>query len=224
MEEIKFCPHCSHPNKGDNRYCENCGKELDNSSFSIDSNQTQTIDTSLPEVEKDNIVNLNYSQTLRRALFINPIPFFSSFIFLLFILGDVVLTYFLNDRTISYSTIWGFVFLGIDLLYLANCLIISPLRSMNFTKKCAVSFYKVGFFKDRIHYQLTLSIQGRDMRSDFILPYKDIIKVKNYKDMMILAFFVQGQVVPFILLKDDKFEKIYSLMKNKIEELSKKKK
>jgi hypothetical protein len=47
---------------------------------------------------------------------------------------------------------------------------------------------------------------------------------KEYKDMMILGFVVQGQLVPICLVKDEFYDRVIALLQSRIDEISTKKK
>lgn len=227
MEEIKFCPHCGHGNKGTSNFCEKCGASLNNEvqnpnnsvpfSSAVPNQATETFNET-PIVEKNTITLLNYSQTLRRNLFINPWPLISGSIFLVFVVASFLITYLL-DSTIDTYFFLNFVFIGLDLFYLFYYLILSPLKTISASKRYNVENYRISFYSDRLRYQLSMNIQGQEIRNDFFMLYKDIFKVKEYKDMLILGFGVQGQIVPLCLLKDEIYDKIIPLLQDKINQL-----
>ena len=70
---------------------------------------------------------------------------------------------------------------------------------------------------------MKMNYKGQEARNDFFLLYKDIYKVKEYKDMMILGFFVNGAMVPICVLKDENYDKTISLMQKRIDEIRNKK-
>ncbi len=227
MEEIKFCPRCGHGNKGTSNFCEKCGASLNNEEINpnkpvtfSNANQNQAAENfnEAPIVEKNTITLLNYSQTLRRNLFINPWPLISGSIFLLFVIVSFLITYFI-DSTIDTYFFLNFIFIGLDLFYLFYYLIVSPLKTISASKKYDVENYRISFYSDRLRYQLSMNIQGQEIRNDFFMLYKDIFKVKEYKDMLILGFGVQGQIVPLCLLKDEIYEKIIPLLQDRINQL-----
>ena len=239
MEEIKFCPHCGQANKGSSNYCEHCGKPLDlneevkempNLSSFEDANNFfdnqinhESPTNEAPIVEKSQYTTLNYSQALRRALFVNPVPLYSGLFFILILIGEIMISYF-SSSEIPSTFYLGLVFIGLDLVYLFMYLIVQPLKSLSMAKHSDVHDYRVSFFKDKLHYQLNLNYRGQELRNDFFLRYIDLFKYKEYKDMMILGFVVQGQLVPLCLVKDEYYDRVISLLQNRLDEISTKKK
>ena len=230
MEEIKFCPHCGHANKGSSNFCEKCGASLNieenpvtSSPFGMDEPQSQTQEpfNDTPVVEKSSYNSLNYSQVLRRNLFLNPWPLLSGGIFLVIALATILINKFLNSSASEYNFyfIINIIMVGLDLLYLFMYLIVSPLKAISNSKKLNVENYHVSFFRDRLHYQLSMKIHGQEFRNDFFLMYHDLCKVKEYKDMMILGFVAQGQLFPMCILKDEYYDKTISLMKDDIDRI-----
>ncbi len=234
MEEIKFCPHCGHPNKGPATICENCGKPLEadvtpsntpdfnnyaeaNDFFDGQTNYESTPNEA-PIVEKSEYNTLNYSQALRRSLFVNPIPLYSSLFFMLILIGEIVISYFASNEIPS-TFYLGLVFISLDLVYLFMYLIVQPLRSLSMAKHCDVHDYRVSFFRDKLHYQLNINYRGQELRNDFFLRYNDLFKYKEYKDMMILGFVVQGQLVPLCLVKDEYYDRVIALLQNRLDEI-----
>lgn len=232
MEEIKFCPRCGHANKGSSHFCENCGAPLDNETQQNNNNDVsiqnpfaqpkQAEFNEKPVIEKTKYQTLNYSQALRSLIFGNPGPLISGSVMFVLLLADVLISYFINDTIDTFTTL-GFIFLGADLLYLFFYLIVSPLRSISMSKHLDVEDFRISFFMDRLRYQMKMNYRGQEARNDFFLLYKDIYKVKEYKDMMILGFFVQGAMVPICVLKDENYEKTISLMQSRIDEIRNKK-
>lgn len=239
MEEIKFCPHCGHPNKGINQFCEKCGQPLENSipsqriqlddfvnEDSLNRNPFKTrddnFDDSHPEVEKTNYHSMNYSQSLRTMLFVNPIPLYIGLVFMLILACDVFIPYFINQKFSTFSII-GIILFFVNLISLFKYLIIDPLASMHNYKQCQIDYYKISFFKDRLHYQMNIIIKGQEMRNDFYLMYADLFKFKEYKDMAILGFVIQGQLIPMAVIKDEYYDSILALLQNRIKEIKGKK-
>ncbi len=233
MEEIKFCPHCGHANKGSSNFCENCGSAL-NAEDNTPQNdfygaepfreETQENFNETPAVEKSSYNPLNYSQVLRRNLFMNPWPLISGSIFFVIAFVTIVINKLLNSEANEYAFyfIINIIMLAIDMLYVFIYLVINPLRAIMNSKKLNVQDYHISFFRDRLHYQLSMNVHGQEFRNDFFLMYKDIFKVKEYKDMMILGFVAQGQLFPLCILKDEYYDRIISLMQDRIDQLSKK--
>ncbi len=227
MEEIKFCPHCGHGNKGTSNFCEKCGASLNNEEINpnnpvtfSNANQNQAMENfnETAIVEKNTITLLNYSQTLRRNLFINPWPLISGSIFLVFVVASLLITYLVDSKVDTYFFL-NFLFIGLDIFYLFYYLIISPLKTISASKKYDVENYRISFYSDRLRYQLSMNIQGQEIRNDFFMLYKDIFKVKEYKDMLILGFGVQGQIVPLCLIKDEIYDKIIPLLQDRINQI-----
>jgi hypothetical protein len=228
MEEIKFCPHCGHANKGTSHFCEQCGARLDNeanpnipnpedSIFSQPkANQPAFNETPIVEKKKYNV--LNFSQTLRRNLFLNPWPLVSGLVLFVLILASLLIDRFLINETDTYTYL-NYIFLGLDIVYLFLYLIVTPLRTMSSSKNVNVENFHISFYRDRLRYELTMNLRGQEMRNDFFLMYHDICRVKEYKDMMILGFAVQGQLVPICLLKDDLYDRIIALMQDRIDQI-----
>ena len=232
MEEIKFCPRCGHANKGSSNFCENCGAPLNSEtnentsyhadqSFSSQASQTASFNET-PVIEKTKYQTLNYSQALRSLLFGNPIPLISGSVMFILLLSDILISYFVTNTIDTFTTL-GFIFLAIDLVYLFFYLIVSPLRSISMSKHLDIEDFRISFFMDRLRYQMKMNYKGQEARNDFFLLYKDIYKVKEYKDMMILGFFVNGAMVPICVLKDENYDKTISLMQKRIDEIRNKK-
>lgn len=232
MEEIKFCPRCGHANKGSSNFCENCGVPLNDEtnentsyhadqSFSSQANQTTSFNET-PVIEKTKYQTLNYSQALRSLLFGNPIPLISGSVMFILLLSDILISYFVTNTVDTFTTL-GFIFLAVDLVYLFYYLIVSPLRSISMSKHLDIEDFRISFFMDRLRYQMKMNYKGQEARNDFFLLYKDIYKVKEYKDMMILGFFVNGAMVPICVLKDENYDKTISLMQKRIDEIRNKK-
>lgn len=232
MEEIKFCPRCGHANKGSSNFCENCGAPLNDEanentsyhadqSFSSQANQTASFNET-PVIEKTKYQTLNYSQALRSLLFGNPIPLISGSVMFILLLSDILISYFVTNTVDTFTTL-GFIFLAVDLVYLFYYLIVSPLRSISMSKHLDIEDFRISFFMDRLRYQMKMNYKGQEARNDFFLLYKDIYKVKEYKDMMILGFFVNGAMVPICVLKDENYDKTISLMQKRIDEIRNKK-
>lgn len=232
MEEIKFCPRCGHANKGSSNFCKNCGAPLNDEtnentlyhadqSFSSQANQTASFNET-PVIEKTKYQTLNYSQALRSLLFGNPIPLISGSVMFILLLSDILISYFVTNTVDTFTTL-GFIFLAVDLVYLFYYLIVSPLRSISMSKHLDIEDFRISFFMDRLRYQMKMNYKGQEARNDFFLLYKDIYKVKEYKDMMILGFFVNGAMVPICVLKDENYDKTISLMQKRIDEIRNKK-
>lgn len=232
MEEIKFCPRCGHANKGSSNFCENCGAPLNDEtnentsyhadqSFSSQANQTASFNET-PVIEKTKYQTLNYSQALRSLLFGNPIPLISGSVMFILLLSDILISYFVTNTVDTFTTL-GFIFLAVDLVYLFYYLIVSPLRSISMSKHLDIEDFRISFFMDRLRYQMKMNYKGQEARNDFFLLYRDIYKVKEYKDMMILGFFVNGAMVPICVLKDENYDKTISLMQKRIDEIRNKK-
>ena len=239
MEEIKFCPHCGHANKGPSNFCEQCGQPLEadqvtktapdfnnyheaNDFFDEQANY-EASPNEAPIVEKSEYNTLNYSQALRRSLFVNPVPLYSGLFFILILVGEILNSYFASSELNS-TFYLGLIFIALDLVYLFMYLVIQPLRSLSMAKHCEVHDYRVSFFRDKLHYQLNINYRGQELRNDFFLRYNDLFKYKEYKDMMILGFVVQGQLVPICLVKDEFYDRVIALLQSRIDEISTKKK
>lgn len=225
MKEIKFCPKCGNMVSEDDIVCSKCGHLLNEEKLFEDENESpkQPIYNSneVPVVEKSTYTCLNYSQALRRNLFISRQPLYVGLIFIAIILAEIFIPYFITG-TLGTISILGFVLIAFNLAFLFNYLIISPLRSISMYKKSEIDLYHVSFFKDKIHYQLTMNYKGQPIRNDFFLLYNNLLRIKEYKDMTILGFIIQGQFVPFCLVKDENYDKIIALMKNKIDQIKRK--
>lgn len=235
MEEIKFCPHCGHANKGTSTFCEKCGTRLagedglsnDNDFLSNTKNESQSIHET-PIVEKTKYTILNYSQVLRRNIYLNPYTLISRIIFFLITLTALILNKVLPQATtesdgIDYVFLANFFFILLALLWLFDFLILTPLKMISKSKKCEVQNYHLSFFRNSFRYEFTMIYMQQLVRNDFIVKYEDLCKVKEFKDMMILVFNTHGQLFPLCLLKDDNYPKIISLMQSKINQITKNK-
>ena len=225
MEEIKFCPHCGHANPGSAQYCEKCGTMLNNEEHTtsmqennVSESAEQSFSNETPIVEKTTYHSLNYSQTLRRNLFSNPVPLYSGIAFLVIFLVQLIIPVVLQQEIDDYFY-FGLILVLVNLLYLFNYLIIIPLRQMSISKKSQIDLYRISFYRDRIHYQLTINYKGQQARNDFFLKYNDLLRFKEYKDISILGFVIQGQLVPLCLRKDEMYDKTISLMQNQIDQI-----
>lgn len=226
MQEIKFCPHCGHPNNGDVKFCEKCGYPLEEKDeiHPFSDEKSKPTEDGTPVVEKTTYQSLNYSQALRSLLFTNPVPLFSGLFFFVIITADILFNYFTSDGQWDVFATIGVILFFCNLFYLFKYLIIDPLRASRQFKHCEIHQYKVSFFKDKIHYQLSMNFKGQEVRNDFYLLYQNLFKFKEYKDMMILGFIVEGQAVPLCLLKDEYYDKIIPFLQKRIDEIKESKK
>lgn len=232
MEEIKICPKCGHINKGSSSYCTQCGANLNPEDENIarppylpsEEEPLQAAPTNeLPSFEKTTAKFLNYSQSLRRLLFSNPMPFFSGLVLLALSLGEIIIQFVLNqNQQLSFSFYLGLGLVALSIFYLILYLIITPLRTIYMSKHAQLDVYRISYYRDRLHYQVTLTYKGRTARNDFYIPYLSLVKVKEYKDITILGFSIQGQLVPLCLLKDENYEIEIAFFQDRIEHIRRK--
>ena len=231
MEEIKICPKCGHINKGTSSYCTQCGanlnpeeEHLSRPPYLPSEEETQTAPSNeSPSFEKTTASFLNYSQTLRRLLFSNPMPFFSGLALLGISLGELIIQFVLNqNQQPTFSFYLGIGLVALALFYLLLYLVITPLRTIYMSKHAQLDVYRISFYRDRLHYQVTLTYKGRTARNDFYIPYLSLVKVKEYKDITLLGFSIQGQLVPLCLLKDENYETEIAFFQDRIDHIRRK--
>lgn len=229
MEEIKFCPHCGHPNKTASNYCEKCGTPLSTDVYNHDPLQDIPMDDAYtkapneaPLYVKTKTTILNYSQTLRRMLFINRMPLIIALVLFLICVGDAFIPFIFNNFQPSPNFYLGLGLIALSLLYLAFYLIYTPLKTISMAKHSELDTYLVSFYNDRLHYQVTLTYRGRSVRNDFFIPYDTLIKVKEYKDMMLLGFAVQGQLIPLCFVKNEEYDNIIKFFQSRINQIQNK--
>lgn len=220
MEEIKFCPHCGEPNSSSSKFCGKCGATLLNESVPTNTfHNSETYTNEPPVVEKSKYTSLNYSQVLRRLLFINPMPIILGGILSLILLAEILMTYFLSSEGITTSFYISIAILGLNLCYLFYYLVIFPIITVHRTNSVEVTHYHISFFKDKLQYELSIMFKGNENRSNFFLKYNDIIRFREYKDMIILAFNYHGQLIPLCIVKDEFYEKIVALFQYRLDAL-----
>ena len=231
MEEIKFCPKCSHPNPTSSHVCEACGASLDHNEVQptpeVDQGYQQiypgayTVNAEPPIQVIDDPKPLSFSIAFRISLFMGWI---SILISSLITVGAVtyLVAMILTNKADLFTIIVFTTLITLEVISFAMIFFIRPYVTSKQSQKQmeAMSNYRFEIYSDRFCWA-----SDYKKNDGTILPFhqmvliKDIYSYKEYNDIFIFGVYVGNRKTCFAMRKHTLSEASMKIVRDRIEEI-----